>query len=117
MGLGADWLPSGSPSLLDKLRVAHAVLRRQGSRVEAKRLVGMITAQGAKIAGLGDQLGRIRAGAVADLVVLERHHQEPWESVLLSDRRSVELLIIAGDLAYGRAEWMEELAGPASWSG
>ncbi len=77
----------------------------------------MITAQGAKIAGLGDQLGRIRAGAVADLVVLERHHQEPWESVLLSDRRSVELLIIAGDLAYGRAEWMEELAGPASWSG
>jgi 5-methylthioadenosine/S-adenosylhomocysteine deaminase len=58
--MGADWLPSGSPSLLDELRVAAAVLKRQGSRVEAKRLVGIVTSGGAKITDLGDELGRIR---------------------------------------------------------
>ncbi len=112
MGLGADWLPSGSPSLLDELQVAHRVLRRQGSRVGAKRLVGLVTDDAARVAGLGDKLGRIRPGVPADLVVLERHHPDPWESVLRSDRRSVELVTIGGDIAYGRLDWVDALAGP-----
>lgn len=110
--LGADWLPSGSPSLLDELQVARRVLRQQGSRVEPKRLVGMVTAEAARVAGLGDKLGRIRAGVPADLVVLERLREDPWESVLASDRRAVELVTIGGDVAYGRRDWMEAIAGP-----
>jgi hypothetical protein len=31
----------------------------------------------------------------------------------MSDRRSVELVTIGGDFAYGRPEWIEEIAGPA----
>jgi cytosine/adenosine deaminase-related metal-dependent hydrolase len=110
--LGADWLPSGSPSLLDELQVAARVLGEQGSRVEPKRLVGMITTGAAAIAGLGDKLGRLRPGAPADLLVLERRAEDPWESVLRSDRRSVELVTVGGDVAYGRSEWVDALAGP-----
>ncbi len=111
VALGADWLPSGSPSLLDELKVARRVLRAQGAVVEPKRLVQMLTSDAAKIASLDDSLGRIAVGRPADLVVLERHKEDPWESVLESDRRSVELVTIGGDLAYGREEWLRHLAG------
>jgi hypothetical protein len=113
MGLGADWLPSGSPSLLEELKVARRVLRQQGAPVDAKRLVAMVTSEAAKIAALGDKLGRLRAGVPADLLVLERHHADPWESVLRADRRSVELVTIGGDIAYGRVGWVETLASGA----
>lgn len=111
LGLGADWLPSGSPSLLDELRVARRSLERQGAAVEAKRLVGFVTHEGAHVAALGDKLGALAEGRPADLVVLERHDRDPWESVLHADRRSVELVVIGGDVAYGRIEWIDELAG------
>jgi 5-methylthioadenosine/S-adenosylhomocysteine deaminase len=57
-------------------------------------------------------LGHLRPGAPADLVVLERHAEDPWESVLEADRRSVELVVIGGDVAYGRSAWVEKVAGP-----
>ena len=112
IGLGADWLPSGSPALLDELQVARRVLHEQGADVPAERLVRMVTADAAAIAGFPDCLGRLEAGRPADLCVLERHHDDPWDSVLASDRRSVQLVVIGGDVTYGRAEWIEELAGP-----
>ena len=112
VALGADWLPSGSPSLLDELKIARRVLREQGSRVGAKRLVQMVTSEAARIAGLGDRLGRLRPGAPADVLVLEREAADPWESVLQADRRSVELVVVGGDVAYGRRDWVDKLAGP-----
>jgi hypothetical protein len=73
----------------------------------------MVTSDAAAIAGLPDKLGRIAAGRVADLVVLERRAADPWESVLLSDRRAVDLVVLGGDVAYGRADWVAALAGPS----
>jgi len=113
VALGADWLPSGSPSLLDELKVARRLLQQQGAPVDARRLVGMVTSGAAGIAGLDNQLGRLRPGVPADLLVLQRHHDDPWESVLQSDRRSVELVALGGDIAFGRRDWVEDLAGPA----
>jgi 5-methylthioadenosine/S-adenosylhomocysteine deaminase len=117
MGLGADWLPSGSQSLLAEQKVARRTLVRQGSSLTPdelhKRLVTMVTSDAAEIAGLGDQLGRLEAGRVADLLVLERHMDDPWENVVDADPSWVELVAIGGDLAYGRADWIQELAAPA----
>jgi cytosine/adenosine deaminase-related metal-dependent hydrolase len=117
MGLGADWLPSGSQSLLAEQKVARRTLVRQGSSLRPdklhKRLVTMVTSDAAEIAGLGDHLGRLAAGRVADILVLERHMEDPWENVVEADPSWVELVAIGGDLAYGRADWIQELAGPA----
>jgi 5-methylthioadenosine/S-adenosylhomocysteine deaminase len=112
VAVGADWLPSGSPSLLDELQVARRVLAAQGAPTDARSLVQMVTANAAGIAGVGEKLGRIRPGLPADLLVLERHHPDPWESVLRSDRRSVGLVTVGGDVAYGRPEWVERLVHP-----
>jgi cytosine/adenosine deaminase-related metal-dependent hydrolase len=113
VALGADWLPSGSASLLEEAQVARRLLSAQGVLVDAARLVRRITSDAAAIAGLAVKLGRIAPGRPADLVVLERRAADPWESVLASDRRAVDLVALGGDIAYGRAEWVAALAGPS----
>jgi 5-methylthioadenosine/S-adenosylhomocysteine deaminase len=116
MGLGADWLPSGSQSLLAEQKVARRTLVRQGTGLTqerlVKKLVEMVTSDAAEIAGVGDQLGRLAAGRVADILVLERHVEDPWANVVEADPSWVELVTIGGDLAYGRADWTQSLAAP-----
>jgi 5-methylthioadenosine/S-adenosylhomocysteine deaminase len=107
--LGADWLPSGSRSLLDEMRVARHEMARVGLPGDARTLVQTVTRGAAAIAALGDRLGLIDAGRPADLLVLERHHDDPWESVLAADPSWIELVTIQGDLAYGRQDWMQQI--------
>ncbi len=42
-------------------------------------------------------------------MVLERREEDPWENVVEADPGWVELVMIDGDLAYGRADWLEAL--------
>jgi 5-methylthioadenosine/S-adenosylhomocysteine deaminase len=104
VGLGADWLPSGSTSLLAEMKVARRCLTDQsGADPGARRLVDMVTRDAARIAGLEDQLGTLAAGRPADLAVFERRQEDPWESVAAADPSSVQLVMIGGDVAYGEA--------------
>jgi 5-methylthioadenosine/S-adenosylhomocysteine deaminase len=96
LALGADWLPSGSPSLLAEIKIARRVLAQQGRAIEARQLVTMVTAGAAAIAGFGDRLGRLETGRPADVLVLERHHQDPWENVAHADPSWVELVTVGG---------------------
>jgi 5-methylthioadenosine/S-adenosylhomocysteine deaminase len=113
VGLGADWLPSGSTSLLAEVNVARRCLASEGHDVTAKKLVDMLTRDAAKIAGLEDELGSLAAGRPADLVVFERRHEDPWENVVQAEPGWVEMVMIDGDLTYGRADWIRELAESA----
>jgi 5-methylthioadenosine/S-adenosylhomocysteine deaminase len=113
VALGADWLPSGSPSLLAEMKVARRCLGEQNGPTDARRLVQMVTRDAAEIAGLGDKLGALAEGRPADVLVLERHVEDPWENVLEADPSWVELVMVDGDLAYGRIDWLTSLAGPA----
>lgn len=111
VGLGADWLPSGSPSLLAELKVARRALIEEGFPVTARQLVRMVTVDAARIAGLEEHLGLLRAGRPADVLVLERRHPDPWEAVVQALPASVELVVLGGDVAYGRRDWVRLLAG------
>lgn len=114
VGLGADWLPSGSPSLLAELKVARQALIEEGKPATAQQLVRMITAGASKIAGLDDRIGLLKAGRPADVLVLERRHPDPWEAVAQAAPSCVELVVLGGDVAYGRAAWVRQLAGVAN---
>lgn len=111
LALGADWLPSGSPGLLAEMTVARRALRLRGHAISGKRLVRMVTADAADIAGVGDLLGRLEPGRPGDVLVLERTQEDPWESVAQADRWDVELVTIGGNLVYGRRDWMEVVSG------
>jgi cytosine/adenosine deaminase-related metal-dependent hydrolase len=108
--LGADWLPSGSVSLLAELQVARRFLEGRGVQLAAKVMVETVTAKAAKIAGLGDYLGRVAPGRPADVLVIERRHPDPYEAVCIADRSAVELVAIGGNLVYGRDAWFETVA-------
>jgi 5-methylthioadenosine/S-adenosylhomocysteine deaminase len=113
VGLGADWLPSGSTSLLAELKVAARTLARQGHPLQPRQLVEMITSTAAQIAGLGEQLGALAPGRPADLLVLERRRQDPYDNVVAADPSWIELVMVDGDLAYGNADMLAALADPA----
>jgi 5-methylthioadenosine/S-adenosylhomocysteine deaminase len=113
VGLGADWLPSGSTSLLAELKVAERTLARQGHPLAPRQLVEMVTSTAAQIAGLANQLGSLETGWPADLVVLERRREDPYASVVAADPSWVQLVTVDGDLAYGRADWLGDLVDPA----
>jgi 5-methylthioadenosine/S-adenosylhomocysteine deaminase len=114
VGLGADWLPSGSTSLLAELKVAARVLATQGHQPDPRQMVAMVTSTAARIAGLDDHLGALERGRPADILVLERHHDDPFDNVLAADPSWVELVMVDGDLSYGRADWLAGLAEDAS---
>lgn len=113
VALGADWLPSGSLSLLHEMKVARRELAQQGHPIAAADLVAMVTSVAARVAGLDAHLGVLAPGRVADLVVLERHHPDPYENVCLAEPSWVELVSIGGDITYARADWFEALSGSA----
>jgi 5-methylthioadenosine/S-adenosylhomocysteine deaminase len=110
VGLGADWLPSGSTSLLAEMKVARQELANQDHPISAPDLVAMVTTTAAEIAGLADKLGSLDIGRPADALVLARCDPEPYESVCASTPNDVELVLIGGGLAYGRTDWIRTLA-------
>jgi 5-methylthioadenosine/S-adenosylhomocysteine deaminase len=106
IGLGADWLPSGSRSLLDELQVARRVLDSTPNPPTNRDLVVMITSRAAAIAGLDSHLGTLAVGRPADVVVLDRLADDGYDSMLRSEPSAVQLTMIGGDIVYGRADWV-----------
>ena len=62
VALGADWLPSGSTSLLAEMKVVRQELTNQNHPISAKKLTAMVTSTAADIAGLGDKTGTLEVG-------------------------------------------------------
>lgn len=109
VALGADWLPSGSLSLLAELKVARQELKNQQHPLSAKDLVTMVTAGAAEIAGLSEHLGALEVGRPADLVVMARQDSDAYESVCVSTPADVELVMLGGNVVYGRHDWVTTL--------
>ena len=111
LALGADWLPSGSTSLLAEIKVAQRTIfeQRDGRPPTSRQLVDMVTREAARIAGLDDKLGLLKVGRPADLVVFERRVHDPWENIVEAEPAWINLVMIGGDLAYGRKDWITEL--------
>lgn len=116
IALGADWLPSGSTSLLAEMKVARHELANQGTSITADALVAMVTSGAAAVAGLADKLGSLRVGRPADLVVMTRNDADPYESVCDSTPADVELVLIGGNIVYGRTDWTHHLAADPTHS-
>jgi 5-methylthioadenosine/S-adenosylhomocysteine deaminase len=109
LALGADWLPSGSSSLLAEMKVARNWLADHGVDLGATALVQMVTETAAEIAGLEDDLGRLKADRPADVAVFERRFDDPWECVAHATPAEVSLVMIGGDVAYIREDWLAGL--------
>ena len=116
VALGADWMPSGSASLLHEMKVAWQVLRQTpGNTVQPDDLVRMVTSGAAEIAGLADKIGTLEVGRAADLTILQKRLDDPHDNVVSAYPSWVEMVMIGGDVIYGRPDWVAELSSPTDY--
>ncbi|MGZ4737653.1 MAG: amidohydrolase family protein [Ilumatobacteraceae bacterium] len=110
VAIGADWMPSGSQSLLHELKIAERCLAEQGCNVSSKQLVAMVTSDAARIACLDDKLGQLEPGRPADLVVFQQRVADAYDNVVAAYPSWVDLVMIGGDITFARSEWIDQNA-------
>ena len=97
IALGTDSRLTGSRDLLDELRIAC-----ESSTVPRSSLLGMVTTAAAQVIRQ-PQLGCIRRGAPADLIVVPGADGEAIDALLATSRRDVDLVTVAGRPMIARA--------------
>jgi cytosine/adenosine deaminase-related metal-dependent hydrolase len=106
--LGTDWGPSGTKNLLGELKVARLCSDAFGWGLTDFDLVEMVTAGPGDMLGLcwGVKLGRLEAGALGDVAVVQKRSQDPWENLVVARERDVVLVTVNGEPRYGIREVM-----------
>jgi 5-methylthioadenosine/S-adenosylhomocysteine deaminase len=107
--LGTDWGPSGTKNLLGELKVAKLIVEDRGWAIDAFDLVEMVTGTpGDALARCwGRQAGRLEPGALADIAVVERSHDDPFENLVLATEKNVLLVVVDGQLQYATTKLMK----------
>ena len=108
IALAPDWAVTGSSNMLNELKVASLWNReRLGGRLSDRQLVDMATSVPAHIAGIDDEVGAIRVGLRADLVVINGDHNNPYRAVIDATAGDVDLVFINGVPLYGDKIFMK----------
>jgi len=108
IALAPDWAITGSSNILDELKVAERWNQEQlGGRLTDRQLVDMVTAMPARIAGIDDEVGTIKAGLRADILVINGDHNDPYRTVIDATEADVQLVFINGVPLYGDRTFME----------
>ena len=104
VALGPDWSMGGSRNMLDELRFADAWDNAHwNDRLSAQDLVTTATAHGAQALALGDKLGTIAVGHLADLAVFAGDVTRPYDAIVAARPVNVELVMVGGVVLYGDA--------------
>lgn len=108
--LAPDWALTGSSNMLDELKVASRWNReRLGGRLSDRQLVDMVTSVAAHVVGVDDEVGAIRPGLRADLLVIGGDHNDPLRAVIDADPADVRLVLIDGVPLYGERRFLERI--------
>ncbi|MBK9738441.1 MAG: hypothetical protein IPO93_02755 [Actinobacteria bacterium] len=116
--LGSDWAPSGTRSLLWELKVADLWNREQlGGELTPLELCEL----GTRNPGLTMErawqvpVGRIQAGALADLTVHSARDADPYRSLIAAREPHITLVVVGGRPVYGMTS-CSLLRGPTASS-
>ncbi|HSD33066.1 MAG TPA: amidohydrolase family protein [Gemmatimonadales bacterium] len=108
IALAPDWAVTGSSNMLEELNTAAQWNReRLGGRLTDRELVDMATSVAARVVGVDDEVGTIRPGLRADLLVISGDHNDAYGAVIDATPADVQLLLIQGVPLYGDRELME----------
>jgi len=108
VALAPDWAITGSSNMLDELRFAARWNKdRLAGRLSSRQLVEMATVAAARIAGIADEVGALRPGLRADLIVIEGSHGQPYDAMVRAGPADVQLVVIDGVPLYGERTLME----------
>ncbi|MFB6264461.1 MAG: amidohydrolase family protein [Bradymonadaceae bacterium] len=99
--LGTDWPITGSTNLLRELSCAKKFSENHlNDRLSAKALWKMATVNGAVALNV-DNLGRLKAGYVADVAMFDGSFENPYRGVIDADTDDVRLVLRNGHPVFG----------------
>jgi cytosine/adenosine deaminase-related metal-dependent hydrolase len=107
IGLGSDWAPSGSKSLLGELKIAWLASQQAGGVFTAEQLVRMATINAAEILGWGDHLGTLEPGKRADIIAVDGKQGDPFLQLIQARDASLTLVVIEGTPRVGQRQFMQ----------
>ena len=107
--LGTDWGPSGTHNLLGEVKVARLHSDAKGWGLTDADLAQMLTCLPGDVLARAWQLpvGRLVAGALGDLVVIDQRRDDPWASLVAARERDVRLTVVGGRPVWGTSALME----------
>ena len=108
IALAPDWSPSGSDGMLEELKYAATWNASQTPPIFSEaELVAMATAVPAQLAGAETKIGTLAQGLYADLLLIKKTGENPYQALLHSTPAEVRLVIIGGIPIYGDRDLME----------
>jgi len=111
VSIGTDSTHTGSVNLLEEMRFARSTYRKlYGSDLPASKIFDMVTVNPAKAFRMQDRIGTLASGKLADLLVVRKKHDDPYESLLLTEMSDIALLTRDGDPIYGGEEFSDLFA-------
>lgn len=113
LALSTDWTPSGSVNLLRELKCADNLNRNYlDSHFSDQDLWRMVTANAADALQVGDSIGRLEQGRVADISIYDgKNAGNPYRAVIDAGVKETVLVLRAGQPLYGDSEIMSALPG------
>ena len=112
VALAPDWSMGGSQNMLDELRFAKSWSDAHwNGRLTSQMIVDMATKNGATVLGLDGQIGVIKKGALADLMVVSGDRMAPYDAIVAATPKEVLLTVVAGRAIYGDASLSAVAAG------
>ncbi|MBI2390935.1 MAG: amidohydrolase family protein [Deltaproteobacteria bacterium] len=112
IGIGTDWLPSGSINLLRELQCADALNQKYFAKALSDReLFDIATKNGASAGGYDKEIGSLAVGFAADLAVFDARVSKGFRAVIDAGVEDVRLVLRAGKPLVGDAELVDALGG------
>lgn len=112
ISLAPDWAPSGSKSSLGELKVADLVNKHGLKGLFSDReLVEMVTRKPASAMGWGQRLGQITEGYLADVLVVDDRHADPYRNLINTIEDNIQLVAVRGEPLYGDAALLKAARG------
>ncbi len=104
IGLGTDWLPSGSMNMLRELACAASFNDNHlGGYFSDRKLWQMATIGAARALAFDDATGVLVEGRAADVAVFANDGQSHYSAVVRADVQDVALVLRGGDVMTGNA--------------
>jgi 5-methylthioadenosine/S-adenosylhomocysteine deaminase len=108
VSLGTDSTATGSINLLEEMRFARDIYRKMyGEEIEAKVLAEMVTTNPARAFRMDREIGSLEEGKSADVLVIRRQDDDPYESLVKTNIEDIEILVLEGDPIFGQKEHEE----------
>jgi hypothetical protein len=114
ISLAPDWAPSGSKSSLGELKVADLVNQYALKGLFTDReLVEMVNRKPAAAMGWEQRLGQIAEGYLADVLVVDDRHADPYRNLIHAIEDTIQLVAVRGEPLYGDAALLVQARGTA----